>query len=189
MKFVIEHLELKVSAWVKLEYSEISRIVGKSNLIFTNVKTKNLFLEGLGAVRKESITSLQFPKMIVLDPAAKQELTPADCTHYDYLVFGGILGDYPPRARTREELTSKLPADVVTRHLGPLQMSTDTAVRVAKMICDGKKLSEIPFVDNISIELGEYECVGLPYRYVRGSDGEPVFAKGLVQHLKKKRTF
>ncbi len=187
MKFVIEHLEPRVSEWVKLEYKNISKMVGAGNLIFTNVKKPTDFLRGLGEVRVESVTKSPLPNMIVLDPEAKEELMPADCKKFDYLVFGGILGDYPPRKRTQEEITSKIDAPI--RNLGPIQMSTDTAVRVAKMISDGKKLSEIPFSDEISIEVAQGEAVDLPYRYVVGKDGDPLLPDGLVEYLKKKRSF
>ncbi|MEK6874360.1 MAG: SAM-dependent methyltransferase [Nanoarchaeota archaeon] len=187
MKFVIEHLEALLSPWLKIEYKEISTIVGKRNLIFTNIKRKNKFFFKLGTTQPWSITTKPYPKMIILDPTASQELRPQDCNTHNYLVFGGILGDYPPRQRTKESITSKLHTS--TRNLGTIQMSTDTAVRVAKMICNGKKLGEIPFMDHVSIELGQYEAVDLPYRYVQDTQGKPILAKGLIAYLKAKRRF
>lgn len=192
MKFVIEHLEPRLSRWVKLEYSSISKMVGKANLIFSNVRKTSPFLTGLGSVMKESITDRPLPKMIILDPESKVELCPADAKKFDYLVFGGILGDYPPRKRTWEDITSKIVEKRIpheTRNLGPVQMSTDTAVRVATMVCEGKRLSEIEYADEISIELAEGEAVDLPYRYVVGLDGNPILPSGLVEYLKKKRSF
>ena len=58
-------------------------------------------------------------------------------------VFGGILGDHPPRDRTK-----LLRNDIETlRHLGQPQLSTDTAVLVSKLILvDGMELEGIPFV-------------------------------------------
>ena len=40
MKFVIEHLEPELYDWCLIEYGHISRIVGRQNLIFTNIKNK-----------------------------------------------------------------------------------------------------------------------------------------------------
>src|SRR3989344_3510320 len=42
MKYIIEHLEEKVYPWCLLEYTHISTIVGKDNLIFTNIAKKHL---------------------------------------------------------------------------------------------------------------------------------------------------
>lgn len=58
-------------------------------------------------------------------------------------VFGGILGDHPPRDRTK-----LLRADIETlRNLGQPQLSTDTAVLVSKLILvNGMELEKIPFV-------------------------------------------
>jgi len=36
--FVIEHLEGEVGKWVLLEYKNVARIVGKENLVITNVR-------------------------------------------------------------------------------------------------------------------------------------------------------
>ena len=42
MKFIIEHLEKKLFEWCLIEYEHISKIVGKNNLIITNVKKSDL---------------------------------------------------------------------------------------------------------------------------------------------------
>lgn len=52
-------------------------------------------------------------------------------------LYGGILGDDPPRDRTGE--LRKLGFE--GRHLGATQMTTDTAVKVTKMVVeDGSEL-------------------------------------------------
>ncbi len=37
MKFIIEHLEPELYPWCLIEYKHISKIVGKNNLIYTNI--------------------------------------------------------------------------------------------------------------------------------------------------------
>ena len=41
MKFVIEHLESELYEWCLIEYEHISKIVGKDNLTFTNIKSED----------------------------------------------------------------------------------------------------------------------------------------------------
>ncbi len=180
MKFVIEHLEDEVWEWCLLEYKHISEIVGKENLIFTNVpEDEAKKLEKLGKVNTESILKLNLNKCCLLDMNAEKEIITKDKERFDYFVFGGILGDNPPRGRTK--VLNKLNCEV--RNLGKEQMSTDTAVLVTHMILNGKKLQDIEFKDEIELEIKEGESVILPYRYII-KDGKPVLPKGLFEMLK-----
>ena len=185
MKYIIEHLEEEVYDWCVLEYKHISQIVGKENLIFTNVKNQRWKLEGLGEVMKESVKDIQFENSLILDPNAEIPLHPED-KEFGHLIFGGILGDYPPRKRTEKELSVHL--NIEKRNLGSKQMSTDTAVYVAKKIIDGKKLEEIQFKDEIELDLGEKESVQLPFRYVI-EDGEIVLPPGFVDFMRERDEF
>lgn len=181
MKFIIEHLEPEVSEWCFIEYKHISRIIGKSNLIFTNIFLEKL--KKLGEVRKESVVSLNLNNVCVLDPSAKETLKPED--KFDYYVFGGILGDYPAQKRTKRLLSSKL-KNVSLRNLSEKQMSTDTAVFVTKKILDG--IEDLKFIDEPEIVLkkGEIEeRIKLPYRYVL-KNNKPLIEKELIEYLKKK---
>ena len=82
-------------------------------------------------------------RICLLDMRAKQELAPGDGATFDAFVFGGILGDHPPRDRTGP-LRSHFPQ---SRKLHELQMSTDTAVLVTDIVVsEGKMLSELPFL-------------------------------------------
>lgn len=182
--FVVEHLEPKVFPWCKLEYKHISKWVGKNNLIFTN--TKSAALKPFGKVVPKSVRDLKFEKACVLDPEAKQLLTPEIAKRYNYFIFGGILGDDPPRARTKEELTRFLSYPAF--NLGKSQMSTDTAVIVTKLICDGKKLSSLKFQQGIEVKINSYEEVRLPYKYLLIKN-KPLLAPGIVEMLKKQKTF
>src|SRR3989338_2394151 len=120
MKYVIEHLEPKVFKWCVLEYRHISETVGRKNLIFTNVKNGRKLLEPLGKVYKESINELKLKNACVLDISAEKTLGKAD-NKFDYILLGGILGDYPRRRRTR-----RIKVRAEKRNLGKKQMSTDT---------------------------------------------------------------
>lgn len=60
-----------------------------------------------------------------------------DPTPFTHFLFGGILGDDPPRDRTASLREQGFPG----RHLGSVQMSTDTAVGVTKRVVeDGQRL-------------------------------------------------
>ncbi len=189
MKFVIEHLEPKIGKWASFEYENISKIVGKENLIFTNLKRKNKFLESLGKSEKKRIFELGIPedKICILDPDAKEILTPNDSKEFEYFIFGGILGDNPPRKRTGPELSSFIP-NAEKRHIGNRQMSTDNAVLTTKMILDGKKFEEIKFIDDPEIQFDEFRFLELPYRYV-DINGKPQMSEKLFKFLKNKKGF
>ncbi len=184
MKYVIEHLDSRLYAWSLMEYTHISRIVGKQNLIFTNVKGKKAHekLSRLGAVAKESVVGMGLSGACILDPKAEKTLGPKGKA-FKFLIFGGVLGDHPPRGRTGEALTRNM--DCPTRNLGPMQMSTDTAVLAASMLLEGRQPE---YVDRPEIELREDEAVELPYRYV-AERGKPVLPEGFVQFLRRRRDF
>tara|TARA_Y100000031_G_C8127509_1_gene341246 strand:+ start:356 stop:895 length:540 start_codon:yes stop_codon:yes gene_type:complete len=179
MKFIIEHLEPSLSEWCLLEYNHISKIVGKNNLIFSNSKSSRL--NELGVVKAKSVDKLNLKNACLLDPRAKQTLTNKD--KFDYLIFGGILGDDPPRDRT-----SLIKLKCEKRNLGKEQMSTDTAVLVTKKILEGTQLKDLDFKDEIEIDLIENESVILPFRYLI-ENNKPILTEGLIDYLKKKKSF
>lgn len=62
-----------------------------------------------------------------------------------YLFF---VGDDPPRDRTSELRKLGFP----TRHLGPVQMTTDTALGVTKLVVhDHISLNEIPYIVSVLV--------------------------------------
>ncbi|MEM2028947.1 MAG: RNA methyltransferase, partial [Candidatus Bathyarchaeia archaeon] len=130
--FVIEHLEPEVGKWLYFEYMNASRIVGKDRLIFTNVKNMKdaETLSGLGTVRHESFIEIFSPeKIVILDPRAPERLKPEDFAGKEAVIIGGILGDHPPRGRTRKLVTDKAPSSL-SRNIGRGQFSIDGAVYV-----------------------------------------------------------
>lgn len=187
--YVIEHLEPKLFEWCLIEYEHISKIVGKENLWFTNIKNKNdsKKLKKFGRVFKNPVMDFNLKNACILDPEATHVLSPNDAKHYAYFIFGGILGDYPPKKRTKEELT-KFIKNAETRHIGPEQMSTDNAVYTVKQIANGKKFSDLKYQDKISIKLNEFENIDLPYRY-NLVNGKPFMSPKIIKYLKQKKSF
>ena len=181
MKVFVESLE-KISPWVLLEYKNISRLVGRDNLTFSNCPEKKL--GKLGEVVKESVNRLRPQGFIVLDPSAKKILKTGDFRKFSGIIVGGICGDFPPKERTKEAIT--YPAE--RRNIGKLQLSTDNAVLVAKWIKDGRKLEDIKFVDGIEIRLNDIESVRLEFRYPLAF-GKPVVTPGLKELLRGKKRF
>src|SRR3989344_4796145 len=163
-KFIIEHLEPEVYPWCVLEYAHISKRVGKTNLIFTNVTKGAIKLKNLGEIKKESVKNIILKRACVLDPSASKTLTPEIAKQFDYFIFGGILGDNPQRFRTKKELTLRL--GLPAFNLSSRQMSTDTAVIVCKKVVDGKNLGKLKFVDEFEVVEGKNLSRILPYRYL-----------------------
>ncbi len=178
--YLIEHLEPKLWQWCKIEYVQMARDVGVKNLLITNCTSK---MKGVRTT-KESVRTMKLGETCILDPGAAKTLTSADAKTFGAFIFGGILGDDPPRERTAIELN----ISGKRRNLGKEQMSTDTAVRVVWKIANGKRLEELQFVDGITVSLKQGEEILLPYRYLV-RNGKPVFARGLKVFLKKNKGF
>lgn len=183
--YVIEHLEPKIWKWCIIEYKHISQIVGKENIWFTNIKRGSKILEQYGKVIKQSVKELDIQNACVLDPEAPNTLITEDKDKYEYYIFGGILGDYPPRKRTQEELTTFI-KNAAVRNIGKEQFSTDNAVFVTSEILNGKNLKNMKFQDNIEIQINDVESTELPFRYPL-INGKPNISQELVNFLKKKR--
>lgn len=183
--FVIEHLEPEVGKWLYIEYLHASEIVGKNRLIFTNVRKPEdaKILSKLGRVKKESFAEIFPPeKIIILDPKASRRLEPEDFRDKEAIIIGGILGDHPPKGRTKKLVTAKCP-NAAVRSLGKDQFSIDGAVYVAKLVSEGKRLEEIPVMKGLTIKLNEYAEIFLPYAYPL-KNNEPVIHKSLIEYLR-----
>ncbi|KAG6829719.1 hypothetical protein H0H87_010425 [Tephrocybe sp. NHM501043] len=138
-------------------------------------------------------------KVCLLDPKAEAVLSPEDGDgRFEMFLFGvrepfdncgfptdailqGILGDDPPRDRTAELRVLGFP----TRHLGPVQMTTDTALGVTKIVVQDKTpLDKIPYVEFPTIQFNAKESVEMPFRYIATSEGkEPLLPPGMKQLL------
>ena len=178
---VIEHLEPSLSRWVLIEYEHASLIVGRENLIFTNVSRGAEKLKGLGRVFSRSAAELFNDEgTIVLDPKAKELLQPSDFEWARAVVVGGILGDHPPRGRTAQLLTAKMPR-ARARSLGDCQFSIDGATYMAYKVSRGVELSMIPIARGLTVKCGELE-IRLPYCYPLVG-GSPVISPKLLDYL------
>lgn len=137
--FVVEHLDPELGPWSALEYKTIAEESKQAGCEFVlssvpaSLIASEDFRDIKGNARSDSVESYfadRKPTICLLDPAAKQELTPNDAETFEVFLFGGILGDDPPRDRT-SELRKK---GFHGRRLGPMQMTTDTAVRVTRIV-------------------------------------------------------
>jgi len=192
MKYIIEHLDEELEQWSMWEYENISAVVGKENLIFTNlhsIKNKENLdkLKRLGETKEQPVNELKqmdIKRACLLDPSAEKILCPEDADKFDYLIFGGILGDNPPQKRTEKLLSPRLQG-IAKRNLGDMQMSTDNAVKCSKKIVEDKvPFDQIDFVDNYELKITEKESVILPYRYLF-EDNKPFMHKKLLEYLKE----
>ncbi|TKA70389.1 hypothetical protein B0A55_05610 [Friedmanniomyces simplex] len=199
--FVVEHLDPELEEWQALEYKCIHRECADSgaNFILSGVSNASEVQKQLGlpsdAVQKQSVEDLYSSpearrRVCLLDPKGERDISPEDGELFDVFLFGGILGDEPPRDRTGE-LRNK---GFLGRRLGPEQMTTDTAARVTRIVVqENKRLDEIQFVDRPDIELpgtanGDgpghpNESVSMPFKYVKGADGKPVMPEGMLRLL------
>ena len=87
---------------------------------------------------------ISLERVCLLDMKATQSLSPADAKDFDVFLFGGILGDNPPRDRTS---VIRRP-EIKSRQLGVWQLPTDTALLMTKLIVEnGVKMEDIPTID------------------------------------------
>ena len=187
--FIIEHLEPKLWKWCLLDYENISKIVGKGNLWITNLKSEaNLKkLGGFAKCFKQSVRELGLKtgECCVLDADASKTLSSAD-KKFRYFIFGGILGDYPPRKRTKKELSKFL--NCSSRNLGKKQFPTDNAVYVVREIIHGKKIEDMEFQNKLIIKKDKISEIILPFRYAL-VNGKPLVSPKIVSYLKSKKGF
>ncbi|KAJ9654391.1 hypothetical protein H2198_006553 [Neophaeococcomyces mojaviensis] len=188
--FVVEHLDPELGPWSALEYKTIDQETKQAgcDFILSSVPDSLLQsqeLQDVGASARSDSVEVYFAdikdKICLLDPAAKQELEPADAQKFEVFLFGGILGDDPPRDRT-SELRKK---GFAGRRLGPVQMTTDTAVRVTRaVVLEGQKLEDVPYVDFPELKLNEHESTEMPFRYVVDKNKEPIMPNGMIDLIK-----
>lgn len=188
--FVVEHLDPELGPWSALEYKTIAEESAQAgcDFILSSVPESLLHsdvLKQVGANARNDAVEVYFAdkkdKICLLDPAAKEELRPEDVNHFDVFLFGGILGDDPPRDRT-SELRKK---GFTGRRLGPVQMTTDTAVRVTrKVVLEGLGLDAISYIDFPELKLDYHESTEMPFRYVVDQNGDPIMPPGMIELIK-----
>ncbi|SCU94225.1 LADA_0G07316g1_1 [Lachancea dasiensis] len=202
MKYIIEHMEQGFSEWVTLEYAQIIRDLGPSNLILSSLpegtqesdipsKLREMGLQWTTRPLTEinvafpELPSLKEKRVCLLDPRAKEDLQPRDANDFDYFVFGGILGDHPPRDRTTE-LLKAYPDLLVGKRLGDKQMTTDTAIRTTQLIIERQKeFQQIEFIDYPEFRFNKNEATEMPFRYILNADNKPILPEGMLELIKK----
>ncbi|KAF7185512.1 Protein arginine N-methyltransferase SFM1 [Pseudocercospora fuligena] len=198
--FIVEHLDPELEDWQALEYNTISEESTASGYDFLLSGLTSSFdsFEKLrvpaSSKTSQSVEALYATpearqKICLLDPKADKDISPEDADLFDGFLFGGILGDDPPRDRTGDLRKLGFPG----RRLGPEQMTTDTAVRTTRIVVqDGKELSEIDYIDRPDIDVpsqpngdgkGPTESISMPFKYVKGPDGKPIMPKGMHELL------
>lgn len=200
--YIVEHLDPELGLWSELEYICIGQDSQKagSRFLLSSLPDEFRVPDRLAQLEsftpeKRSVEEMYPPpkaqsdtacevknQVCLLDPAAKQDLSPEDGKNFGVFLFGGILGDDPPRDRT-SELRKK---GYEGRRLGPVQMTTDTAVRVTRMVVqEGYTLDTVPYLDHPDIKFNEHESTQMPFRYVADSDGKPIMPEGMVELIGK----
>lgn len=164
--YIVEHLDPELGKWSELEYLAIGRESQDAGAKFCLSSLPPAFkvpeeLSKIPAFTAETrgveeLYAADKSRVCLLDPAAASDLSPEDGDKFDAFLFGGILGallpylemsfeapisdavigDDPPRDRT-SELRKK---GFEGRRLGPVQMTTDTAVRVTRLVVQGKSM-------------------------------------------------
>ncbi|KAL8635063.1 MAG: hypothetical protein Q9228_007409 [Teloschistes exilis] len=165
--YVVEHLDPECGPWSTLEYVAIAIESTEAGARFCLSSapqdldlpellraTKGLHVTHQGV---EDIYRDCKDRVCLLDPAAKDELNPTDADVFDVFVFGGILGDDPPRDRT-SELRKK-------GFVAPL--------------------NQIQYVDHPEIRIDEHESTQMPFRYAKDNQGKPVMPEGMLELIKK----
>lgn len=206
--FVIEHMEedeqtqKSIPPWVELEYAHMRILAGQdAQIYFTHLSAPSraslsVVFDGAsddGSLAKvscfdrgvqEVIASegISLDKVCLLDPKAESELSPEDGDgRFQWFLFGGILGDDPPRDRTAELRV----LGFSSRHLGPVQMTTDTALGVTRRVVHDKvPLGKIPYIDYPTISFNAKESVEMPFRYIADAK-DPLLPPGMRELLYK----
>ncbi|KAH9053165.1 SAM-dependent RNA methyltransferase [Lactarius vividus] len=194
--------------WVELEYKHMCTLAGPdSSVVFMHLstaaaaalttalppapaaaeevpRTARAECHEQGVLALMQARGIARERVCLLDPKAPEALAPSDgdAGGFVWFLFGGILGDDPPRDRTAELRALGFP----TRHLGPVQMTTDTALGVTKrVVVERIPLDEIPYVDYPTIRFNARESVEMPFRYMiaLGTKDEPLLPPGMKAHL------
>lgn len=101
-RYVVEHLDPELEQWSALEYRAIAKECNAADATFTLTSVPTSFklpplLQSVSSLHVEhrsieDIAGDDKARICLLDPAAKQELSPEDGETFDTFLFGGILG-------------------------------------------------------------------------------------------------
>lgn len=166
-------------------------------------------IEGVLDVAKK--LHAQVSDICLLDPRSPTAVSVSDAgfqprtssTHdgpFRFFLFGGILGDDPPRDRTGALRALGFP----TRHLGAVQMTTDTALGVTKRVVEDGIAINLPseekgaehaessgpngsmeWITHPELNFGNGESVQMPFRYMADQKKDPIMPPGMREHIRK----
>lgn len=177
-------------------------------------------VEGILEMAKKEKVELQ--QICLLDPKSSIAISVHDAGYhsnttetikpidgpFSYFLFGGILGDDPPRDRTGALRALGFP----TRHLGPVQMTTDTALGVTKRVVEDGIAINLPLEDgevaervekegpggsmawitHPELKFGAGESVTMPFRYMVADNNapttpqtKPLMPPGMRDHIRE----
>ena len=187
---VVDNMEVRASKWAVEEYVESSRVAKSIGAEFYISGIITPELEALLARRGvelllDSRSLCNRPDSILLDLWAEKTLDPLEVWGARCFVIGGIMGDHPPRGRTRL-LYDKYPY-AAKRNLGRLQFSVDGAVKMLAKILAGMHVNEAEIIYPVSLEVKGHlgtVIVELPYAYPAES-GRPMIAEGVRRLLER----
>lgn len=120
-------------------------------------------------------------EVIILDPQSSEPLSYYDLSTHKFVVVGGILGDHPPRGRTKKLISDRM-IGVETRNIGAGQYSIDGSVYYVNYLWTRGDMRDYEFVDGVTVNTSTGH-VYLPYRYPL-VDGKPLLAPGLLEYLR-----
>jgi ribosome biogenesis SPOUT family RNA methylase Rps3 len=182
MKFIVEHLEEELFPWCIIEYSRAALAVGRENLLVSRLVTRQAEFESA----KESFLDLQLPmeRICLLDSESQQPLMPEDIIHFDYVLVGGILGNVDEFDMDRTAILRQ--CGLPGRHLGHLQMTTDTAVKVAHLILHEQiSFDRLRFVDRPELTGPTGQKFISDFRYLQLPDGAPDIDPRIVAEMER----
>ncbi len=187
MFVIIEHLETGVNRWLLAEYEFVEQLFSGSTLI-TNVKARDHIypLSSIAPTMRISVVEMLRDRedVIVLDPQATKLLEPEDLDNCSAIVIGGIMGDHPPRGRTKTFVSNKMPK-AKKRSLGSYQFTIAGAAYMLKMIASGRRINDINIVVGLKIsrELGKgiTHVIELPYAFPVDESGNPVLPRKYIE--------
>ena len=99
--FVVEHLDPELGPWSTLEYVTIAAESAQANVEFwlssvpASLETPPELVKAPSfTVEHRSVEEIftEKDRVCLLDPAAREELSPEDGNSFDVFLFGGILG-------------------------------------------------------------------------------------------------
>lgn len=108
---IVEHLDPELEDWQALEYKCIAEESSVDNWKFllsglSSVSDAKRLLDLPATNLTEQNVESLYPnenerrQVCLLDPKAKHDLSPEDGDKFDVFLFGGILGDDPPRGKS-----------------------------------------------------------------------------------------